>query len=228
MSDWPISFTHCILSPGNRSPGSLSEPAQISTRLGRWYPLHLRHETRPRYRDALTASFRAMAPALDGLHGLAFLRGGMTAWAPRAAIASWHLRVSWAPSAVTDPMACGLDLVQWFRQHGCITDFAGRNVHGPNLHRFLANPPLIVCFANDCRAMDVYLAPQAALGPTVLARVPRAFAFPFVLGLDACAIRCPAGYCAAMPERGSEGSAGRCRHDTAGSRSAFPGGGTAC
>lgn len=27
-------------------------------------------------------------------HGLAFLRGGMTARAPRSAIASWHLRVS--------------------------------------------------------------------------------------------------------------------------------------
>jgi len=48
---------------------------------------------RPRYFDARSASFRAMAPALDGFHGLAFLRGGITASAPRSATASWHLRV---------------------------------------------------------------------------------------------------------------------------------------
>ena len=47
------------------------------------------------------ASFRAMAAAVEGFHGLAFLRGGMTAWAPRSATASWHLRVALAPSAVT-------------------------------------------------------------------------------------------------------------------------------
>ena len=40
-------------------------------------------------------------PAVSGFHGLAFLRGGMMAAAPRAAMASWHLRVSKAPSAVT-------------------------------------------------------------------------------------------------------------------------------
>jgi hypothetical protein len=39
-----------------------------------------------------------MEPALVGLQGLAFLRGGITAWASQAAIASWHLRVSYAPS----------------------------------------------------------------------------------------------------------------------------------
>ena len=66
----------------------------LSTRLRRWYPVHRRQMARPRYRDALTTSFRAMAPALLGFHGLAFLRGGMTAWALRAAIASWHVRVS--------------------------------------------------------------------------------------------------------------------------------------
>ncbi len=30
----------------------------------------------------------------------AFLPGGITAWTPRSAIASWHFRVSYAPSAV--------------------------------------------------------------------------------------------------------------------------------
>lgn len=51
-------------------------------------------------------SLRAIAPGVSGFswtgfHGRAFLRGGMTAAAPRAAMASWHLRVSKAPSAVT-------------------------------------------------------------------------------------------------------------------------------
>ena len=36
---------------------------------------------------------------------------------------------------------------------------------------------------------DMYLAPQAALGPSVLARVP--LTFPF--SLDASAVHCPAG-----------------------------------
>ena len=36
-----------------------------STRLRRWYPLHRRGSARPRYREAWTASFLAMAPALE-------------------------------------------------------------------------------------------------------------------------------------------------------------------
>ena len=79
MRDWPSNLMQFIFA---------------STRLRRWYPLQRRHNVLPRYRDARTASFRAMAPALVGFQGLAFLRGGMTACAPRAAIASWHLRVS--------------------------------------------------------------------------------------------------------------------------------------
>ena len=81
MSDWPISFRQCIL---------------VSTRLRRWYPLKRRHKVRPKYRCALTASFRAIAPALVGFQGLAFLRGGITAWAFLAAMVSWHLCVSYA------------------------------------------------------------------------------------------------------------------------------------
>ncbi len=53
-------------------------------RLRRWYPLHRRQRARPRYFAARNASFRAMAPAVMVLHGLAFLRGGMIAAAPRA------------------------------------------------------------------------------------------------------------------------------------------------
>jgi hypothetical protein len=58
------------------------------------YPLRRRQIARPRYFDVRSASFRATAPAVTVFHGLAFLRGGMTAWAPRSAIASWHFRVS--------------------------------------------------------------------------------------------------------------------------------------
>jgi len=86
----PSNFIQCIL---------------VSTRLLRWYPLQRRHTVRPRYRCAWTASLRAIAPALVGFQGFAFLRGGITAWASLAAIASWHLRVSYAPSAVTLPMS---------------------------------------------------------------------------------------------------------------------------
>ena len=61
MSDWPSNFIQCIF---------------VSTRLRRWYPLQRRHTVRPRYCCALTASLRAIAPALVGFQGLAFLRGG--------------------------------------------------------------------------------------------------------------------------------------------------------
>ena len=79
MRDWPSSLMQFIL---------------LSTRLRRWYPDHCRQMERPRYFEARRASFRANAPGLVGFHGLAFLRGGMTTAAFRAAIASWHLRVS--------------------------------------------------------------------------------------------------------------------------------------
>ena len=64
LSLWPNSFTQCIF---------------VSTRFGRWYRLHRRHRARPKYLDAFTASFLAIAPGLVGFHGLAFLRGRMTA-----------------------------------------------------------------------------------------------------------------------------------------------------
>ena len=51
-------------------------------------------------------SLRAMAPAVSGFQGLAFFRGGMIAAAPRSAMASWHLRVSKAPLAVTLAISC--------------------------------------------------------------------------------------------------------------------------
>ena len=36
----------------------------------------------------------ASAPAVMVFQGFAFLRGGMTAWAPRSAMVSWYVRVS--------------------------------------------------------------------------------------------------------------------------------------
>ena len=66
----------------------------VSTRLRRWYPLQSRQIARPRYFEARRALFLATALAVTVFHGLAFLRGGMTASEPRSAIASWHLRVS--------------------------------------------------------------------------------------------------------------------------------------
>ncbi len=75
-----------------------------SPRLLRWYLLQFRQSARPRYFEARNASLLTMAPAIVGFHGWAFLRGGMTAAVPRSAMALWHLRVSYAPSAVTLPI----------------------------------------------------------------------------------------------------------------------------
>ena len=125
-----------------------------------------------------------MAPGLVGFHGLAFLRGGMIAAAQRAAIASRHLRVSYAPSAVTEPISSSDGI--WSRKSGktgasptllpvtsplgrFAMQIACRAMDGPNLQRFLVDA-------------DVYLAPDAALWAPVLAGVPLAFAFD----LDAC------------------------------------------
>jgi len=82
--------------PGSGLPAN--HERVVSTRLRRWYPVSCRHNARSRYFEDRTASFRALAPGVLGFHYLAFLRGGITACAFRAAIASWHLRVSYAPS----------------------------------------------------------------------------------------------------------------------------------
>ena len=69
-------------------------------------PFKYRKSYSPRVRSpvaALTASFRAMAPGVVGFQNCAFLRGGMIAAAPRAAITldSVHGRgVNSAPSSV--------------------------------------------------------------------------------------------------------------------------------
>ena len=70
------------------------------TRLRRWQPLHRRQIVRPKRLDARKALLRAIALGVSGFHGLAFFRGGMMAADRRAAMASWHLRMSKAPSAM--------------------------------------------------------------------------------------------------------------------------------
>lgn len=75
-------------------PNCLTQFIFVSARLRRWYLVSFHQSARPRYLQALTASFRAIARAVVGLQSWAFLRGGMTAAAPRAAITLWHLRVS--------------------------------------------------------------------------------------------------------------------------------------
>jgi len=49
---------------------------------------------------------RAFVPAVSGFHILAFLRGGITAWTLRVAIASWYLRQSFAPSSALRSNKC--------------------------------------------------------------------------------------------------------------------------
>jgi hypothetical protein len=78
---------------------------------------------RPKLHDARRASLRTITPSVSGFHGLAFLRSGMIAVAPRAAMASWHLRVSKAPSAVTLAIS-GRDLFEQFGQHGRVAHVA--------------------------------------------------------------------------------------------------------
>lgn len=56
----------------------------------------------------------------------------MIATALRAATASWHLRVSEAPSVVTLPILFERDLVEQFGQHGGITEVAGGEFGLPN------------------------------------------------------------------------------------------------
>jgi hypothetical protein len=76
----------------------------VSARLWRWFPLNFWHKARPRYLQALTALFRAIAPAVVGFQSWAFLRGGMMAAAPRLAITLWHLRVPLSFTRSYDPI----------------------------------------------------------------------------------------------------------------------------
>ena len=149
-------------------------------------PHHRRHMVRPKRRDARRASLRAIAPAVSDFQGLAFLRGGLMAAAPRAAVAS--VALAGVEGAVRCPAtvclqtvrggddACNLrigrNLVQQFEQHGRVTEITGGKFGCADFQCLLVNS-------------NVDLAPDAPFGTAVLARVP----LPFALGLDACAVR---------------------------------------
>lgn len=149
----PINFIQCIL---------------VSTRLSRRYPLHRRQVARPRYRDALTASFRAMAPGVVGSRGLAFFRSGMTAFGNRVVAFARVVR----PIGGCGPdVLIGRDLVEQLGQPWRFTDITGGNLHGPDFQRFSVNP-------------YVYLVPNASLRATLPTHVPLALTF----GFDACAV----------------------------------------
>jgi hypothetical protein len=75
---------------------------------------------------------------------------GITAWASLAAIASWHLRVSYAPSTARQCMfTCtrggaadvliGRDLVLKIWQHGSVPDVAAGDFSCPNFQCFFVN-----------------------------------------------------------------------------------------
>jgi hypothetical protein len=138
----------------------------VSTRLRRWYPLQFRQIARPRYFEARKASFLATAPAVTVFHGLAFLRGGMTAFAPRSAplvYVNMHCRAVDGVVALAGVIGTicgdardllfGWDLAEKVRQNRCIADVAPGNLNRPNLKRFLVDP-------------EVDLAPDAPFGTT--------------------------------------------------------------
>ena len=77
------------------------------------------------------------------------------------------------------------NLAEQVGQDRRITDVVPCDFDGSNLQRF---------FIDSC----VYLASDAPFGTAMLAGVPLAF----TLDLDAGAIRCPAGHCAAMSREG--------------------------
>lgn len=106
--------------------------------------------------------FGILAGAVSGFHGLAFLRGGMIAAAPRTPTASWSLQVSKAQPAVA--LAIFLferDLVEQLGQHGRVTDIAGGKLSRAGFQCFLVNT-------------DVQLEPDPLLRATMLAGVPHA------------------------------------------------------
>ena len=111
-------------------------------------------------------SLRAIAPAVSGFHGLAFLPGGMMAAAPLVV----------CPQTVKGGgdgrgLLVGRDLVEQFREHGRVTDIAGGELRRVDFQGSLIDP-------------DVDLALDPAFGGPVLTGVQ----LPFAFHLDAVAI----------------------------------------
>lgn len=164
----------------------------VFTRLLRWYRLKFRQSARPRYFDARSASFLAMAPAVHGFHGWAFLSGGITAAAPRSAPlvhVNVHCRavdgivafarVVCATRSHPANLLIARNLIEQMRQHRCISSVATRDLYRSDFQCLFITA-------------DADLAPDTSFG----------------------AAHCPAGYCVAMHERGSGDAAGPLNRDT--------------
>ena len=85
-------------------------------------------------------SLLAWAPCMVSSNGLAFLRAGMTALAPRATIATLRARASQAPSALD--LVSGLngwDLAEQFGQNGSIADPATGDLNRQYFQRVRIN-----------------------------------------------------------------------------------------
>ena len=111
-----------------------------------------------------------MAPAVTDFHGFAFLRGGMTPWAPRSAIASWHFSgiVGTVGGDAAD-LLIRRDLVEQIGQHRRMTDLAPGDLDGPYFQRLFVDP-------------EVDLTPDPLFCTAMVAGVPLAF------HLDPCAV----------------------------------------
>ena len=151
----------------------------VSTRLRRWYPARCRHNARPRYFEGRTASFRARAPGVSGFRSLAFLRGGITVLALRAAplvhenmhcravdgIVAFACIVGTVHSNAAKLLVCWV-LLEKVRQHRCIPDAATRHLYRPYLQCFLVDP-------------NMDFAPKATLGAAMFAGISFAFTLSF-------------------------------------------------
>ena len=114
--------------------------------------------------------------------------GTRRGWLPGFAILAGWNDGSGAVGGHAAHLVVGRDLARKVGQHRRIANVVPGDLDRSDLQRLLVDP-------------EVDLAPDAPFGPAMLACVPRVFA----LDLDAGAVRCPAGCCAARPERGSAG-----------------------
>ncbi len=168
----------------------------------------------------------ACAPAVVVFQGFAFLRGGMTAWAPRSAIAPWYLR---------GDGRSGIDPVDQFspeRAKPRVAGTAGGRRTDPFAKRYLAEqigqdrcvtdtppgdlPSRQICFANRLPGKGQRGSPAcphqfrdgSCARPAAWERRACGRATRLRLNLDAGAVRCPAGHCGAISGEGISGCSG--------------------
>ena len=131
----PVSINYYILASQKYEIFTIKMPLR---RFQRWYPLQCHISAHPGYREALTASLRAVAPKFVDFYGFTFSCGGMTAWALRVAIASQHLRgiIDINGGNWPDALIFGY-LVEKFWQHEADTHIFRCDFAGPNVQRIL-------------------------------------------------------------------------------------------